>query len=46
MAVILCDTGVALLAYMDGTSKNKNTTLNSVLLSACAAAAFAIYKVG
>ena len=44
VAMILCDTGVALLAYMDGITKHR--TLNSVILAALSAAGFAIYKVG
>ncbi|XKL61869.1 hypothetical protein PGB90_001702 [Kerria lacca] len=43
VAIILCNTGVALLAYMDGTAKNY--TLKNVLLATSAAASFAIYKV-
>ncbi|XP_034828674.1 solute carrier family 35 member F3 [Maniola hyperantus] len=43
VAAILCDTGIALLAYMDGITGN--STLGGVVLSACAAAGFAIFKV-
>ncbi|KAJ0177953.1 hypothetical protein K1T71_006826 [Dendrolimus kikuchii] len=43
VAAILCDTGIALLAYMDGITGS--STLGGVVLSACAAAGFAIFKV-
>ncbi|KAK6629817.1 hypothetical protein RUM43_003637 [Polyplax serrata] len=43
VAVILCDTGIALLAYMDGI--NGSPTLVGVLLAACAGAGSAVYKV-
>ncbi|XP_073992586.1 solute carrier family 35 member F3 isoform X2 [Rhodnius prolixus] len=43
VAVILCDTGTALLAYMDGITGSP--TLSGVVLAACAAAGSAIYKV-
>lgn len=43
MAVILCDTGVALLAYMDGITGSP--TLGGVVLAAAAAAGSAVYKV-
>ncbi|XP_018331457.1 putative thiamine transporter SLC35F3 isoform X2 [Agrilus planipennis] len=43
MAVILCDTGVALLAYMDGITGSP--TLGGVVLAASAAAGSAVYKV-
>jgi hypothetical protein len=43
VAVILCDTGIALLAYMDGI--NGSPTLGGVVLAASAAACSAIYKV-
>lgn len=43
MAVILCDTGIALLAYMDGITGSP--TLGGVVLAACAAAGSAVYKV-
>ncbi|XP_049962935.1 putative thiamine transporter SLC35F3 isoform X3 [Schistocerca serialis cubense] len=43
VAVILCDTGIALLAYMDGITKSR--TLGGVVLAACAAAGSAVYKV-
>lgn len=44
VAVILCDTGVALLAYMDGITGSP--TLSGVVLAASAAAGSAVYKVG
>ncbi|XP_069987232.1 solute carrier family 35 member F3 isoform X2 [Penaeus vannamei] len=43
VAVILCNTGIALLAYMDGITKTK--TLGGVVLAAAAAAGSAVYKV-
>lgn len=43
MAVILCDTGIALLAYMDGITGSP--TLGGVVLAALAAAGSAVYKV-
>jgi len=43
VAVILCNTGIALLAYMDGV--NQNQTLLGVVLAAAAAAGSAVYKV-
>lgn len=43
MAVILCDTGIALLAYMDGITSSP--TLGGVVLAASAAAGYAVYKV-
>ncbi|XP_065210398.1 solute carrier family 35 member F3 isoform X2 [Planococcus citri] len=43
VAIILCDTGVALLVYMDGISQS--STMNSVLLAATAAVGFAVYKI-
>lgn len=43
MAVIICDTGVALLAYMDGITGSP--TLGGVVLATSAAAASAVYKV-
>ncbi|XP_075975873.1 solute carrier family 35 member F3 [Anticarsia gemmatalis] len=43
VAAILCDTGIALLAYMDGITGSP--TLGGVVLAACAAAGFAIFKV-
>lgn len=43
VAVILCDTGVALLAYMDGITGSP--TLSGVVLAASAAAGSAVYKV-
>ncbi|XP_071050978.1 solute carrier family 35 member F3 isoform X3 [Onthophagus taurus] len=43
MAVIMCDTGVALLAYMDGITGSP--TLGGVVLAALAAGGSAVYKV-
>ncbi|XP_077297209.1 solute carrier family 35 member F3 [Arctopsyche grandis] len=43
VAVILCDTGIALLAYMDGITSSP--TLGGVVLAASAAAGYAVYKV-
>jgi len=43
VAVILCDTGIALLAYMDGITGSP--TLGGVVLAASAAACSAVYKV-
>ncbi|KAJ1522009.1 hypothetical protein ONE63_002331 [Megalurothrips usitatus] len=43
VAVILCDTGIALLAYMDGITGSP--TLGGVVLAACAGAGSAVYKV-
>lgn len=43
MAVIICDTGVALLAYMDGITGSP--TLGGVVLATSAAAGSAVYKV-
>ncbi|XP_039275413.1 putative thiamine transporter SLC35F3 isoform X7 [Nilaparvata lugens] len=43
VAVILCDTGVALLAYMDGITGSP--TLSAVVLAGSAAAGSAVYKV-
>lgn len=43
VAVILCDTGIALLAYMDGITGSP--TLGGVVLAAAAAAGYAVYKV-
>jgi len=45
VAVILCSTGVALLAYMDTGITNKKKTMTGVLLAALAAAGSAVYKV-
>lgn len=45
VAVILCSTGVALLAYMDAGITNKRKTMTGVLLAALAAAGSAVYKV-
>lgn len=44
VAVILCDTGIALLAYMDGITGSP--TLAGVVLAALAAAGYAVFKVG
>jgi len=41
--VILCNTGVALLAYMDGITGSP--TLGGVVLATAAAAGSAVYKV-
>ncbi|KAK9880189.1 hypothetical protein WA026_010061 [Henosepilachna vigintioctopunctata] len=43
IAVIVCDTGVALLAYMDGISGS--STLSGVVLASSSSACSAIYKV-
>lgn len=43
MAVIMCDTGIALLAYMDGLTGSP--TVGGVVLAAAAAAGSAVYKV-
>ncbi|CAH0559366.1 unnamed protein product [Brassicogethes aeneus] len=43
MAVIICDTGVALLAYMDGITGSP--TLGGVVLATSSAAGSAVYKV-
>lgn len=43
VAVILCNTGIALLAYMDGITQTK--TLGGVVLAAASAAGSAVYKV-
>ena len=43
VAVILCNTGIALLAYMDGVAKTP--TLGSVVMAASGSACSAIYKV-
>ena len=43
MAVILSNTGIALLAYMDGVAQTR--TLGGVVLAAAAAAGSATYKV-
>ncbi len=43
VAVILCNTGIALLAYMDGI--NQTPTLGGVVLGAAASAGSAVYKV-
>ncbi|XP_076296702.1 solute carrier family 35 member F3 isoform X6 [Lasioglossum baleicum] len=43
VAVIVCNTGIALLAYMDGITGSP--TLGGVVLATCAAAGSAVYKV-
>lgn len=43
VAVILCDTGIALLAYMDGITGKP--TLGGVVVSVLAAAGYAVFKV-
>ncbi|XP_065095928.1 solute carrier family 35 member F3 isoform X6 [Ochlerotatus camptorhynchus] len=43
VAVIMCDTGIALLAYMDGITGSP--TLGGVVLAALAAAGYAVFKV-
>jgi len=43
VAVILCNTGIALLAYMDGITGSP--TLGGVVLATAAAAGSAVYKV-
>lgn len=43
VAVILCDTGIALLAYMDGITGS--STVGGVVLAASAGAGSAVYKV-
>lgn len=43
VAAILCDTGIAFLAYMDGITGS--STLGGVVLAAFSAAGFAIFKV-
>lgn len=43
VAVILVDTGIALLAYMDGISGSK--TLTSVVLAALSGAGYAVFRV-
>ncbi|XP_055907214.1 solute carrier family 35 member F3-like isoform X5 [Eupeodes corollae] len=43
VAVILCDTGIALLAYMDGITESP--TLSGVVLAALAAAGYAVFRV-
>ena len=44
MAVIFCNTGIALLAYMDGIA-GRSPTLGGVVLAAAASAGSAVYKV-
>ncbi|XP_037945479.1 uncharacterized protein LOC119677963 isoform X1 [Teleopsis dalmanni] len=43
VAVILCDTGIALLAYMDGITESP--TLSGVVLATLAAAGYAVFRV-
>ncbi|KAL9891903.1 putative thiamine transporter SLC35F3 isoform X3 [Glossina fuscipes] len=43
VAVILCDTGIALLAYMDGITESE--TLSGVVLATLAAACYAVFRV-
>ncbi|XP_037808107.1 uncharacterized protein LOC119601332 isoform X2 [Lucilia sericata] len=43
VAVILCDTGIALLAYMDGITESR--TLSGVVLATLAAACYAVFRV-
>jgi len=43
VAVILCDTGIALLAYMDGITDSP--TLSGVVLATLAAAGYAVFRV-
>ncbi|XP_059488028.1 solute carrier family 35 member F3 isoform X2 [Neocloeon triangulifer] len=43
VAVIMCDTGIALIAYMDGITDSP--TLGGVVLAVTSATAFAIFKV-
>lgn len=43
VAVIMCNTGIALLAYMDGVSRT--STLGGVVLASAAAAGLAVFKV-
>ncbi|PRD26225.1 UNVERIFIED_CONTAM: thiamine transporter SLC35F3 [Trichonephila clavipes] len=43
VAVILCNTGIALLAYMDGVART--STLGGVVLAAAAAAGLSVHKV-
>lgn len=43
VAVIMCDTGIALLAYMDGITGSP--TLCGVVLAVLAAAGYAVFKV-
>ncbi|XP_063704945.1 solute carrier family 35 member F3 isoform X1 [Culicoides brevitarsis] len=43
VAVILCDTGIALLAYMDGITNSPS--LRGVVLAALSAAGYAVFKV-
>ena len=44
VAVIFCNTGIALLAYMDGIA-GRSPTLGGVVLAAAASAGSAVYKV-
>lgn len=43
VAVIMCDTGIALLAYMDGITGSP--TLFGVVMAVLAAAGYAVFKV-
>ncbi|XP_023035593.1 putative thiamine transporter SLC35F3 isoform X2 [Drosophila willistoni] len=43
VAVILCDTGIALLAYMDGITESR--TLGGVVLATLSAAGYAVFRV-
>lgn len=43
VAVIMSNTGIALLAYMDGVSRT--STLGGVVLASAAAAGLAVFKV-
>ncbi|XP_015908781.1 solute carrier family 35 member F3 [Parasteatoda tepidariorum] len=43
VAVILCNTGIALLAYMDGVSRT--STLGGVVMASAAAAGLSVYRV-
>ncbi|XP_069962045.1 solute carrier family 35 member F4 isoform X3 [Bactrocera oleae] len=43
VAVILCDTGIALLAYMDGITESR--TLSGVVLATLGAAGYAVFRV-
>lgn len=43
VAVIMCDTGIALLAYMDGITGSP--TLGGVVLAVLSAAGYAVFKV-
>ncbi|XP_070073462.1 solute carrier family 35 member F3 isoform X2 [Drosophila takahashii] len=43
VAIILCDTGIALLAYMDGITESR--TLSGVVLATLAGAGYAVFRV-